>query len=395
MRAIVVGAGFAGLAAARMLAEGGVDVVVLEARNRVGGRVHSHALADGSVVELGAEFVLPGDETVRRLAAAVGLRLYEKGTLYGKREPRGGIPVGRAELAAAIELAAAASSESEALPAVLERLGIGVGAREAIVARIEVSTAFPAADQASAVLAEGGTAFGDFASHGIEGGNDRLAAELARGLGDAVRLSAPVERIAHTPDTVRVVAAGTELGADACVIAVPSAVLPRIAFEPALPDWKQDALSGVRYGHAEKLFLPLARPATPSATLSVPDRFWTYTQLAPNGGHLPVACSFAGSPAAVERLDAVRWPERVRALRPDLAFEEAAEPLRTSWDRDPWTLAAYSARSLASPLEDALATPVGRLAFAGEHTAGEWHALMEGALRSGERAARDVLALRS
>jgi monoamine oxidase len=60
--------------------------------------------------------------------------------------------------------------------------------------------------------------------------------------------------------------------------------------------------------------------------------------------------------------------------------------VRSSWP------AAYSARSLASPLDDdALAAPVGRIAFAGEHTAGEWHALMEGALRSGARAGDDVL----
>jgi monoamine oxidase len=77
----------------------------------------------------------------------------------------------------------------------------------------------------------------------------------------------------------------------------------------------------------------------------------------------------------------------VRALRPDLAFAEV-EPVRSTWHDDPWVRGAYSARSLTSPLDDeALAAPVGALAFAGEHTAGEWHALMEGALRSGIRAA--------
>jgi hypothetical protein len=76
----------------------------------------------------------------------------------------------------------------------------------------------------------------------------------------------------------------------------------------------------------------------------------------------------------------------VRDLRPELVFADA-EPLLSTWPDG-----AYSARALDSPLDDdALAEPVGPLAFAGEHTAGEWHALMEGALRSGLRAAGDLL----
>src|SRR5207302_1264437 len=97
----VVGAGFAGLAAAEALAAGGVEVTVLEARGRVGGRVHSQRIDNGAVVELGAEFVLPGYEALRETAARLGLELYEKGTFYGDREPRGGPPVTREELAAA------------------------------------------------------------------------------------------------------------------------------------------------------------------------------------------------------------------------------------------------------------------------------------------------------
>ena len=95
MRAIVVGAGLAGLAAADALAAGGFEVTVFEARDRVGGRVWSRTLDDGSVVELGGEFVLPPDDVVRRTARRLGLPLYEKGTLYGDREPRP--PVAREE----------------------------------------------------------------------------------------------------------------------------------------------------------------------------------------------------------------------------------------------------------------------------------------------------------
>ena len=73
MRVAVVGAGFAGLAAADVLAARGADVTVFEARDRVGGRVHSRTLEHGETVELGAEFVLPGHDVVRATAARLGL----------------------------------------------------------------------------------------------------------------------------------------------------------------------------------------------------------------------------------------------------------------------------------------------------------------------------------
>src|SRR6188472_4036420 len=117
MRVVVVGAGFAGLAAADALSAGGVDVTVLEARDRVGGRVWSRELPSGDVVELGAEFSLPGDRVIRELAARLGLELFEKGTTYGDREPRGGIGVTREELDAGYDAVAAAAS--------LGRLGRG------------------------------------------------------------------------------------------------------------------------------------------------------------------------------------------------------------------------------------------------------------------------------
>jgi monoamine oxidase len=384
-RVIVVGAGFAGLAAAWTLERRGAEVTVLEARGRVGGRVHSVSLPGGSVVELGAEFVLPGHDTLRRFAADQGLLLYEKGTLYGDREPRGGPPVDRAEIADALERIAGVASADESLSDALARLDVTAGAREAILARIEVSTAYPAEDQPSAVLAGGAAHFGGFASHGIAGGNQRLAESIAGGL-RSVRLETPVERVTYSSAGVTVRAGGADVAANACVIAVPAPLVHSIVFDPPLPDWKRNAIAAVRSGSAAKLFLPLARPAGPSATLSVPGRFWTYTQLSPQGGELPVACSFAGSPAGVERLDA----DAVRALRPDLAFHPAADQIRSTWDDDPWALGAYSADSLSSPLDEAaLAAPVETLAFAGEYTAGPRHALMEGALLSGVRATGD------
>lgn len=386
-RVVVVGAGFAGLAAADALVRSGLEVAVFEARDRVGGRVHSRRLDNGAVVELGAEFVLPGYDVLHETAARLGLDVFEKGTLYGDREPRGGPPVTREELVAAHEALRHPGEGSVA--EALERLVPSVGARAAVAARLAVSTGYELDDQAASALAEGAAGFGDFPSHGIVGGNDRVALELAQRLGGVVRTSTPVSRVAWSAGGVVVRAGAEEVAADACVIATPAPHALELDWDPPLPACKRQALAAVRHGQAAKLFLPLASPAPPTQTLSVPLRFWTWTQ---HG--IPVASSFVGSPSALELLEIDRGPEKwadaVRALRPDLEYASAS-PLLSTWHDDPWARGAYSARTLSSPLDDeALARPVGVVAFAGEHTAGRWHGLMEGALRSGLRAATEV-----
>ncbi len=384
-KVVVVGAGFAGLAAAEALAAGGAEVTVFEARDRLGGRVRSGRLENGAVVELGAEFVLPGYDVLRATAARLGLELYEKGTLYGDREPRDGPPVTREELVAA--QAALREPGGGSIAEALERLVPSAGARAAVAARLAVSSGYELEDQDAATLAEAAAGFGDFASHGIVGGNDRIALALAERL--AVQTSTPVSRVAWSADGVVVRAGGDEVAADACVIATPAPHALELEWDPPLPGWKREALAAVRYGQAAKLFLPLASPVPPSQTLSVPLRFWLWTQ---HG--IAAASSFAGSPSALERLEVdlgpESWAEAVRLLRPDLDYA-GGPPLLATWHDDPWARGAYSARTLSSPLdEEALARPVGPVAFAGEHTAGPWHALMEGALRSGLRAASEV-----
>src|SRR5439155_20854682 len=289
----VVGAGFAGLAAADALATAGIDITVFEARDRVGGRVHSRTLDNGATIELGAEFILPPHELLRATAARLGLSLYEKGTLYGDREPRP--PVPRTALLAGI--ARLADARDGTIATALDALGLEQRVRDALLARIEISTAYPADDQPASVLAVSGAAFGDFPSHGIAGGNQRLAEALARNL--RVELETPVHGVAWTDDGTRV----HDVDFDACVIAVPATVVGEIAFDPPLPERKRRALASVRYGDAAKLFLPLAEAAAPSATLSVPNRFWAYTQWAPDRSPLPVLAAFAGTRAGVERLE--------------------------------------------------------------------------------------------
>ena len=360
---------------------------MFEARDRVGGRVHSTRLENGAVVERGAEFVLPGYDVLRETVSRLGLELYEKGTLYGDREPRDGPPVTREELVSAA--AALREPVGGSIADALERLVPSAGARTVLAARIAVSSAYELEDQDSAALVDGAAGFGDFPSHGVAGGNDRIASRLAERLGSAVRTSSAVRAIVWSADGVVVRTERDQMSADACVIATPAPHALELEWDPPLPDWKREALAAVRYGQAAKLFLPLASPAPPSQTLSVRLRFWTWTQ---HG--VAAASSFAGSPSALELLEVDRGPERwaevVRRLRPDLEYA-GGPPLLATWHDDPWARGAYSARTLSAPLDDeALARPVGPLVFAGEHTAGRWHALMEGALRSGLRAAREV-----
>jgi monoamine oxidase len=315
---------------------------------------------------------------------------------YGDREPRGGIGVDRATLHAAAEMVretlrtrpdAACLSAGQ----LLDVLALDPGAREALRARVEVSSAAVANEVSAAALA-------DIAAHAsdecpsIAGGNQRLAHALAAELGSAVHLSSPVERVVWAGEGVRVSAAGAEIAADACVIAVPASVIGRISFEPALPEPAAGALARVAYGHAAKLFLPLAAVPSPSAVLSVPERYWSWTATGAAGVQ-PVVHAFAGSGPALERLrisqGAETWVASLRRLRPDLELEPAGAVLST-WDDDPWVAAAYSTRSPdRAPGE--LVPPAGPLRFCGEHTAGEFAALMEGALRSGLRAAEELL----
>jgi monoamine oxidase len=365
-------------------------VEVFEARDRVGGRVWSVPFA-GAVVERGAEFILPHDRTVLATAERLSLPLVRKGTLYGNREPRGGPPVSRDQVLGAVKRL---GSEPHAgtLADTLARDGeLDSDVAEVIQARLEVSCAYPADDLDASVLAEGAGAFGDFDTFTVAGGNDRIARELALRLGDAVHLSAPVSAVGWHDRGASVLAGGEEAVADAVVIAVPASVLGSISFDPPLAPEK----SAVRYGQAAKLFVALRTPAPPSQVLSVPDRFWCYTQLGQDGGPLPFVGAFAGSPAALERLEVAagpeRWLEVLAMLRPDLDLDDRTV-LFSTWAEDPWARGAYSAGSASVPLDkDSLRRPVGPLVFAGEHTAGGWHGLMEGALRSGARAAQQVL----
>ncbi len=393
--AIVVGAGLAGLAAADALRRAGVDVVVLEARDRVGGRVWSRALDNGAVVEMGAEFVLPGDDVLRGLVDRFGLGLWDKGMLYGDREPRGiagvtreGLLRAAPQVRAALERGGAGTSAA----AFLEALDLEPGVREAIIARAEVSSA-TTADRIDASVLASIAGHAEDPCPSVADGNQRLALALAGELGAAVSLRSMVDRVVWGGGGVRARVAGAEIEGSALVLAVPASVVDRIVFEPPLPESVAAAYASVEHGHAAKLFVPLREIPPPSAVLSVPGRYWTWTATAAGGAVQPVVHAFAGSAPALAALrvaeGAGTWLESLARLRPDLSLDPAGAALST-WDDDPWVEAAYSTHLPSPAGEDAWA-PTGPLHFCGEHTAGERAATMEGALRSGLRVAGEIL----
>lgn len=397
---VVVGAGLAGLNAAAILLEAGREVTVLEARDRVGGRVWSRTLENGAVVEMGAEFILPSDTYIRERAADLGLGMWDKGVRYGRREPIGGPPVETGQLEAAlaiVEDALAAEPGAAESPAgdFLAALPITAGAREYILARAEISVATAAAHVPAGDLL-GVAHVDDLPSPGIAGGNQALALALAERIGaERIELNAAVEAIAVDGGHLRVSTGTRALEAAEVIVAVPATVLGAIGFDPPLGTAQTAALASVRYGEAAKLFVPLASPAQPRAVMSVPERYWSWTAAGAGDRPQPVVSAFAGSAGALRRLELDAGPETwlrsLQTLRPELDLQPEGAVLST-WSDDPWVGAAYSV-SPGPELTALLRAPAGegRIEFAGEHTAGEFSGLMEGALRSGRGAAERIL----
>jgi monoamine oxidase len=152
----------------------------------------------------------------------------------------------------------------------------------------------------------------------------------------------------------------------------------------------------LQWGAAAKLHVPLDAPTAPAAVQSLDTAFWTWTARGPAGAPATVAASFAGGRRALEALEVGRgtagWLAALRALRPELAPGD--HTALTRWTDDPFCEGSYACHPPGWSVRDdcEIAAPYGRIHVAGEHTAAEFCGTMEGALRSGARAAAEVLA---
>lgn len=397
MRVGVVGAGLAGLACAWTLHRRGYEVIVLEARDRVGGRTWSAALGNGVVVERGGEWIDADQHTIRRVCAELGLPLAPHGVRFHRRRVAGDVPT-LADLDRTIALVAEQIPDTDTT--LEEAFAAAIGeeyAGDPTFLRIATSTAGrprTASARYNVARAAGGAGLDGAAR--VVGGNQRISLALAAALGDRVRLSIPVTGVAIDGGHALLTTERESLVVDRAVIAVPMALLDEIAWEPGFPAAWDTGLKSLATGTAVKLSVPTTNRARPDGVQHPAHAWWAWNSLDPAGdaGVRAVSC-FAGGPVARDVLEVADgpdvWLRQLAALRPDLDLVED-EALLTDWETDPWTRGGYSYVLAGHPPDAAapLQRPAGPLVLAGEHTAGAHAGLMDGALRSGFRAAHVI-----
>jgi monoamine oxidase len=395
---VVVGAGFAGLAAALELRDAGASVVVLEARGRVGGRVLTVELANGELAELGGEWIMPDDEVLGATIARLGLTASEAGIDYLRREPRGRAAVSMAELDAFLEAAdaylAAADPTSSSIGSMLDAVPGDDRARAVAKARLQGTFANDLDHVAWRADWHAGRLAAEPAVYRRMALGNQLIADTAAGLLPDVRLGHRVTSVAERRGRLEIRAGGDPLETSAVVVAVPVRLVTEIAFDPPLPPEQREAFEGLPMGVASKLAFPLADEAERCAIQCADLPFWFWVADGPDGRPRRVVTSFAGSEPPQAALatasgDTRTWVRRIVELAPEL--EPNGGALMKVWSDDRLSRGAYTAwdhHSIARRPQ--FERMHGAVAFAGEHTAGEHSGTMEGALRSGKRAAAQI-----
>ncbi|WP_025105501.1 flavin monoamine oxidase family protein [Microbacterium paraoxydans] len=400
MRSIVIGAGYAGLAAATRLAAAGRSVTVLEARARVGGRAWSEALENGVVVERGAEYIFPGEHAVRALAAEYGIPIvshgvtYERRTLEGRRLSWSELLAAEQRVRDAAAVVAAERPDASVQDAFVSAFGAD-HRRHPYFRRFATSVAAdPAEVGVQALLGEG---HGELIDDGgrLHGGNQSLAVAMAASLGEAVRLSTPVAGIRlSASDVTAVTAAGESIVGDELVIAVPLPLVRELDIGFPLPPAIDRALARRGMGDATKCSVALREDVGDPAVQSAEEFSWSWQSLDVSGAvRVPALTGFTGGGSAARYAGpggAGRWLDDVTALRGPL--RTSGEVLVTAWRDDPWTQGAYSHplpgwdRGDIAVFDELIG---GRVTFAGEFISTA--ASLDGAASSGVDAAHRLL----
>jgi monoamine oxidase len=441
--ACVVGAGYAGLTAARRLSQGGKSVVVLEARDRIGGRVWTQQLADGSPIDRGAGWVAPYHDRMYALAGEVGVSTYPtwvKGAhllIDGDRTRRytGLIPKIGPLTVASIALAQArvdwqskkvpldapwdapraAEWDQRTIADFIEhcgiRKGIGLDLFEMAVRGLFTGDLNDTSYLHLLFLVRAHGSLNHLFSiekgsqeNLVAGGAGSIARIVADELGDAVRLNAAVRSITQKGDHVVVATRDLEVAARHVVVTTPPALALEIEFDPVLPDDRLTLYRAAVAGPESKTLVvydePFWRADGFSGQTSQPGSVSEVTlDATPVTGSPGVIASFTFGRVAAHAytLDpAVRRKAVVDLLTMRLG-PRAASPIdfvETAWWEEEWTRGCSMAHlppGILSRYGPLLQQPFGRVHWAGTETAMKSHGAMDGAVRSGERAAAEIL----
>jgi monoamine oxidase len=427
-RVVVVGAGIAGLTVANALAHGGVECVVVEARDRIGGRLHTVNLA-GSPVDLGGSWIhTPVGNPMRVFAQHAGVPCRSANPL----SELAGFDCGEGRRLSAAEVEANLSMQLEGFPEAMGRLrgqlgpdasaadgieafvagaGLGPGparrARQALRALIEAESADLAERQSLHWMRNEFEYEGHYFGDVPVGGYRRLVEAMATGVD--LRLGVDVAEVACSASGVRVRSGdGTSEEGSHAVVAVPLGVLKRgvLRFSPALPPDRLVAIERLGFGRYEKVALRFDEPFWRAADIPHAMIFprdpeapavWAIGQDAFGAGPVLVFQVFHSATSHILDAtadDAAQWALDMLAEAIGSSCTAPAAVAVSSWANDPYSGGAYThIPPGANPADaDLLGEPIGgRLLFAGEHTQSARMAYADGAMTSGIREAKRLL----
>jgi monoamine oxidase len=442
---VVVGAGLAGLAAARALHAAGVSVAVLEARDRVGGRTLNHDIGDGKVVEVGGQWIGPTQDRLAALARELGVDTfptYADGhnlLEYGGsvRRYRGAIPrinpavlvdvqqaqtrlnrmARRVPLDAPWEAPNAAKLDGQTMATWMRRNMATKSGRMLLELGVEAVWAAQPEDLSLLhvlfYIHSAGTLEMLFNTDGgaqqdrFVGGSQRIALRMAEELGEErIDLSAPVRRIEHGSDGVTVHADRVVARGRRAIVAIAPTLAGRIAYDPPLPGYRDQLTQRMPLGTVAKCMAIYAEPfwrsegLTGQATTEAGPVRLTFDNSPPDGSPGVLLGFLEGRHA--RELGRVSADER-RAAVTDcftrLFGPRAATPddyVERLWAEEEWTRGCYGGHMPTgawTAYGPALRAPIGPLHWAGAEYAQVWSGYMDGAVRSGDATAAEALEL--
>ena len=404
-RIVVVGAGMSGLAAARRLADAGMDVTVLEARDRIGGRTWTNTSL-GVPIDLGGAWIHgPEGNPLTELADQADAKrietdfdrpvVYQDGRELSSEVVQDTLKRWQDITKALAPLSEEAGEDESVATGLAEVADMNDPLIQWAVASEIVGEYATDPDELSLkyYLGEGEFGGGDFI---LPGGYQQLTQHLAKGL--TIKLSTEVTKITHSDSAVRIETSQGGFDADRVIVTIPLGVLKAgtIAFDPPLPDEKQAAIAKLGFGLLDKVVLKFDQPFWPDADvigLAGSDQPVSMLINGETFADAPLLVGLRGGSDARAR-EALNDQDAVAQVVTALNAPNPTGSLVTRWAEDPFARGSYSFIAVGSSPGDmeALGEPVGdRLLFAGEATNPEYFATVHGAYLSGVREAERIL----